>query len=64
MRYEEVRGIKAIIADDPSWPNPANIYINFPFILYAAQMKIKGRSGDDIDKALEMMRQAVFDNIE
>lgn len=27
MRCEEVRGIKAIFADDPSWPNPANIYI-------------------------------------
>jgi glyoxylase-like metal-dependent hydrolase (beta-lactamase superfamily II) len=27
VRYEEVRGIKAIVADDPNWPNPANIYI-------------------------------------
>ena len=27
MRYEEIKGIKAIFADDPNWPSPANIYI-------------------------------------
>ena len=27
MQYEEIRGIKAIFANDPNWPNPANIYI-------------------------------------
>ncbi len=27
MLYKEIKGIKAILAQDPKWPNPSNVYI-------------------------------------